>query len=132
AYESAEVRLSELALGLGPFVIGPAVERRIGPSAFQSLAIDGDWRPSDWSLQHGLFSGVCDSVSDLDESDSQLALQLSHSNPQAMEELKKIFWSGTSHWKKLLEQRAALSGKLALSKFTREAMRAVEKASGVK
>jgi methylglutaconyl-CoA hydratase len=123
ALEGADVRLSELAIGIGPFVIGPAVERKIGVSAFGQLAVDATmWRNSDWAKKKGLFAEVHTTQEGMDESVSRLANQLAHSNPEAMAEMKKMFWQGTEHWDDLLPQRAEISGRLVLSSFTREAI----------
>ncbi len=123
ATEAAEVKLSELAVGIGPFVVGPAVERKMGVSAFSQLAIDaGMWRTAEWARKNGLFAEVHATTGDMDESVSRLAAVLSHSSPQAMTELKKICWKGTEHWDKLLPERAAISGRLVLSEFTKNAI----------
>ena len=124
ATKAASVKLSELALGLGPFVIGPAVERKIGLSAFSTLAIDNRWRDAHWAHRHGLYADVLDSIEDLDLAVAKLAQQLSKTNPAAMAELKAVFWEGTDHWKQLLEARAQHSGRLALSDFTKNAIAA--------
>ena len=123
ASEAAEVRLSELAIGIGPFVVGPAVERKIGASAFSQLAIDAShWRNADWARRKGLFSELHASTEEMDESIERLAHTLSLSNPEAMTEMKKVFWKGTEHWDHLLMDRAKISGRLVLSEFTREAI----------
>lgn len=123
AHDSAEVRLSELAVGIGPFVVGPAVERKIGLSAFSQLAIDANmWRNSEWAKRKGLFAEVHDSVESMDESIKRLATSLSHSSPQAMAEIKKICWKGTEDWDRLLIERAKTSGRLVLSEYTRNAI----------
>ena len=123
AVEGADIKLSELAVGIGPFVVGPAVERKIGCSAFSQLAIDAAmWRNSDWARRKGLFAEVHPNVDGMDESISRLATQLSHSSPEAMTELKKIFWKGTEDWDDLLCRRAEISGRLVLSSFTKEAI----------
>jgi len=123
ATEAAEVRLSELAIGIGPFVVGPAVERKIGPSAFSQLAIDAShWRNADWARRKGLFAELHSSAEEMDESIHRLAHGLSYSNPEAMAEMKKIFWKGTEHWDHLLTDRAKISGRLALSEFTKNAI----------
>src|SRR5215218_1890742 len=119
AYQNAEVRLSELAIGIGPFVVGPAIERRIGSSAFGHLAIDAiKWRNADWCKRKGLFAEVHETVESMDESILRLSHELAHYNPQAMSELKKILWKGTEHWDELLFNRAEISGKLVLSPYT--------------
>jgi methylglutaconyl-CoA hydratase len=123
ATDAAEVKLSELAIGIGPFVVGPAIERKIGVSAFNTLAIDaGKWRNSDWARGKGLFAEVHESMDNMDESISRQAATLSKSNPGAMAEMKKMFWKGTDHWDELLKERAAISGRLVLSEFTKNAI----------
>jgi methylglutaconyl-CoA hydratase len=123
ATDKAEVKLSELAVGIGPFVVGPAVERKIGTSAFSALSIDAtSWRSSDWAKRKGLFAELHDSIENMDEAVDKLANTLAHSNPAAMAEMKKIFWKGNEHWDELLKERAAISGKLVLSDFTRNAI----------
>jgi len=123
AVEGADVRLSELAVGIGPFVIGPAVERKMGTSAFSQLAIDASmWRNGDWARRKGLYAELHPNTEGMDESIHRLANQLAHSSPEAMAELKKVFWKGTEHWDELLTQRAEISGRLVLSHFTREAI----------
>ncbi len=122
ASPSAAVRLSELALGLGPFVVGPVIERKIGPGAFQALGIDAaGWRDAAWAERHGLFAQV---TTELDDALGALASRLAASNPEAMARLKTVFWEGTGHWDALLEARAAMSGSLVLSTFTRNAIAA--------
>ncbi len=123
ASSKAEIKLSELAVGIGPFVVGPAVERKIGTAAFSTLAIDAtNWRSTDWAKRKGLFAEIHDSVENMDEAVYNLANTLAHSNPVAMAEMKKVFWKGTEHWDELLKERAAISGKLVLSEFTRHAI----------
>ena len=123
--KTAEVKLSELAVGIGPFVVGPAIERKIGTAAFSALAIDaGNWRSTDWAKRKGLFSEIHESIENMDEAVHKLANTLAHSNPAAMAAMKKIFWKGTEHWDELLKERAAISGKLVLGEFTK---RAIEK-----
>lgn len=123
AVHGADVKLSELAVGIGPFVVGPAVERKIGTSAFTQLAIDATrWRTAEWAKHKGLYAEVYDSVEEMDEAIGHLTHTLSHSSPEAMAEMKKIFWKGTENWDVLLKERAAISGRLVLSDFTREAI----------
>lgn len=123
ATEKAEIRLSELAIGIGPFVVGPAVERKIGLSAFSQLAIDATmWRNADWARRKGLFAELHATTEGMDESLQRLADTLSHSSVEAMAELKKVFWKGTEHWDSLLTERAAISGKLILSEASKKAI----------
>jgi methylglutaconyl-CoA hydratase len=128
ATEEAEVKLSELAIGIGPFVVGPVVERKIGLSAFSQLAIDATlWRNADWARRKGLFAELHPSKESMDESIIRLTDMLMHSSPRAMEEMKKMFWKGTEHWGELLIERAAISGRLVLSEFTRQAIEKFKK-----
>lgn len=125
AVEKADVKLSELAIGIGPFVVGPVIERKIGVSAFAHLAIDSSsWRNSDWAKRKGLFAELHPTIENMDESIDKLANKLTHSSPQAMSEMKNIFWKGTEHWDELLKERAAISGKLVTSEFTKSALSA--------
>jgi methylglutaconyl-CoA hydratase len=123
ATDKADVKLSELAVGIGPFVVGPAVERKIGTAAFSALAIDATmWRNSHWAKRKGLFSEVHESIENMDEAIFKLSNTLAHSSPQAMAEMKKIFWKGTESWDELLIERAKISGTLVLSEFTKKAI----------
>lgn len=121
AHESASIKLSELALGIGPFVVGPAVERKIGLSAFSEIAIDANnWRTAHWASDNGLYNEIYQSLENLEEGVERLATTLSKYSPQAMAALKKVFWKGTEDWDKLLEERAGISGKLVMSDFTKK------------
>lgn len=123
AAEGAEIKLSELAIGIGPFVVGPAVERKIGLSCFSQLAMDATlWRNADWARKKGLYAELHATVEGMDEAINRLANQLAHSSPEAMAEMKKIFWQGTENWDDLLCRRAEISGRLVLSHFTKEAI----------
>ena len=123
AAEGAEIRLSELAVGIGPFVVGPAVQRKIGLSSFTQLSIDATmWRNADWARRKGLYSELHETVEGMDESILRLAIQLSHSSPEAMAQMKKIFWQGCEDWDELLASRAEISGRLVLSQFTKDAI----------
>jgi methylglutaconyl-CoA hydratase len=119
ASNEASVRLSELALGLGPFVIGPAIERKIGKTAFITMSIDAEWHDAFWAKQNGLYTKVFANNQDLDEAVSALAKKIASCNPEAISEMKKVFWEGTENWNELLESRAEISGRLVLSEFTK-------------
>lgn len=119
AVESASVKLSELAVGIGPFVVGPAVERKIGTSAFCQLTINAtEWQSAHWAREKGLYAEVFANSSLMDEAINNLTGRLASSNPEAMQMLKQIMWKGTEHWDELLTERAGMSGKLVLSEFT--------------
>ena len=124
ATKFAAIKLSELTVGIGPFVVGPAVERKLGLSAMSQIAIDANrFFDADWALQKGLYASVHDSIEDLDEAVLVFAKELSLYNPEAMAEMKKAFWQGTELWDELLFDRAAISGRLVLSEFTRETLK---------
>ncbi|MFX0556181.1 enoyl-CoA hydratase/isomerase family protein [Maribacter sp. CXY002] len=123
ASENASIRLSELAIGIAPLVIAPAVERKIGIAGLSELSLaPTEWKNAYWAKEKGLFSKVFDNLKELDQELELFAEKLSSYNPEALEDWKKVLWKDTDHWDALLTERAAISGKLALSAFTRNAM----------
>lgn len=121
ATEAASVKLSELNVGIGPFVVGPAVERKVGKSSFAALAINAsEWYSAQWAKEKGMYVNIYPTIEELDKAVDDLASKLSQSNPEAMMMLKKVFWEGTENWDTLLHERAEMSGELVLSKFTRD------------
>ncbi len=123
ATTQASVRLSELVVGIGPFVVGPAVEHKIGRAAYAQLALDaGEFRSAAWAEAHGLYAQCFDSIAELDAAVQVFAAKLGGYNPEALTALKQVFWEGTAHWDSLLAERAAVSGRLVLSEFTRQAI----------
>jgi methylglutaconyl-CoA hydratase len=122
AVKTAPARLSELAIGISPFVVGPCIERKIGLAAYGAMSVDADWRDAEWCERHGLYSQLFDSVAAMDAAIEARAQALAASNPEAMLKLKRIFWAGTEDWPRLLDERAAMSGTLVLSEFTRGAI----------
>ena len=127
ATKYSSVKLSELALGIGPFVVGPAVERKVGLSAFSQMSIDATtWQTADWALAKGLYTNVFESAGDMDEYIDQFSQKLASMSPEALSELKRVFWTGTEHWDELLEERAGISGRLVLSDFTKNAIAAIK------
>jgi len=125
ATTAADVKLSELAVGIGPFVVGPAVERRMGTAAYASMAIDATrWHSAEWARQRGLFAELFPDEAGLDAAVASLAQRLSESSPEAMAELKKVLWEDAAHWDSLLPQRAGISGRLICTPHARAAVRA--------
>lgn len=125
ATEKAAIKLSELAIGIGPFVIEPAVSRKIGKTAFTSMSLAAhEWKTASWAQQHGLYDEVYESVERLDLELNTFAKRVSTYNPEALIEMKQIFWEGTSNWDELLTDRAEISGRLVLSDFTIQALNA--------
>ncbi|NNK82018.1 MAG: enoyl-CoA hydratase/isomerase family protein [Flavobacteriaceae bacterium] len=124
ATKFAAIKLSELNVGIGPFVVGPAVERKIGTSAMSQIAIDANaFYSADWAKQKGLFTQIFESTEELDEAIKSFTKNLSNYNPEAMREMKTMFWSGTEDWDTLLADRASISGRLVLSEFTKETLK---------
>ncbi len=123
ATESANIKLSELNIGIGAFVIAPAVERKIGVSALSELSIDaGNWKTAYWAKEKGLFARVFDNTREMDKAIETLAYKLASYNPKALKEWKNTLWKNTGHWDQLLSENAEISGKLILSDFTKEAL----------
>jgi methylglutaconyl-CoA hydratase len=123
AIQTASIKLSELAVGIGPFVIGPAVERKIGMSAYSELSIDAtEFRTAIWAKERGLYNNLFDTTADLDTYMTSFLNKIKGYNPEAMRELKQIFWQNTEGWDTLLSDRAAISGRLVLSDFTKNAI----------
>jgi methylglutaconyl-CoA hydratase len=123
AYQGAAIKLSEIALGIGPFVIEPAVSRKIGKIAMIEMTLQPNtWQTADWAKDKGLYADIFDSQDEVTEATTKLAKKLASYNPDALSEMKKVFWQGTENWDDLLYERAAISGKLVLSDFTKEAL----------
>ena len=123
AYQDATIKLSEIAIGIGPFVIEPAVSRKIGKIAMIEMTLQPNtWQTADWAKDKGLYADIFDSQDEVSEATKKLAKKLASFNPDALDEMKKVFWQGTENWDDLLYERAAISGKLVLSDFTKEAL----------
>ena len=121
----AAVKLSELAVGIGPFVVGPAVERKVGLSAYSQMTINAtEFQTAEWAREKGLYADIFGTVEEMDAAIQMLADKLANSNPEAMAKLKRVFWEGTENWDNLLKVRAAVSGELVLSDFTKNAINA--------
>ncbi len=128
ATTKSEIKLSEIAIGIGPFVIEPAVSRKIGKMAMSEMTLNPTaWKTSKWAFEKGLFSEVFETIEDLDISLEEYTKELSSYNPDALLEMKKVLWEGTSHWDSLLYKRAAISGRLVLSDFTKNALEKFKK-----
>ncbi|HEY0780025.1 MAG TPA: enoyl-CoA hydratase/isomerase family protein [Gemmatirosa sp.] len=127
--QAAACRLSELAVGIGPFVVGPVIERKLGLAAFAAMAVDADWRDAAWAHRHGLFARLVPGTAELDAELDTLARRLAGYNPDAMAEIKRVTWAGTESWDALLAERAAMSGRLVLSEFTRTAIAAFKQSA---
>ena len=128
AIKHASIKLSELAIGIGPFVVGPPIERKIGLSAFSQLTINAtEWHSAEWAENKGLLSKVYETVEDMDSAINVLVAKLSSSNPDSMRGLKKMMWDETDHWDNLLLERAAMSGTQILSDFAQQTLARLKK-----
>ncbi len=128
ATNNGAIKLSEIAIGIGPFVIEPAVSRKIGKTAFTEMTLTPTlWKTAQWANEKGLFTEVFETIELLDENLRNFTLELSSYNPEALVEMKKVFWEGTNHWDSLLYERASISGRLVLSNFTKQALEKFKK-----
>jgi methylglutaconyl-CoA hydratase len=128
ASQFASIKLSELTIGIGPFVVAPAIERKIGLAAFSQLTLDATtFYSAEWAQNKGLYSSVHENNDELDKAVFTLAQNLANYNPEALIALKQILWKDTENWDELLQERAAISGKLVLSPFTKEALKRFQK-----
>lgn len=124
ATQFSAIKLSEFKVGIGPFVVSPAIERKMGISALSQITIDSNsFFEASWAREKGLYAQVHDTIEGMDEAINTLAISLRAYNPEAMKEMRKAFWSGTEHWDELLAERATVSGKLVLSDFTKETLK---------
>jgi methylglutaconyl-CoA hydratase len=124
AADGAAIRLSELAVGIGPFVVGPVIERRIGSGKFGAMALDADWRSAQWARDAGLYAQTFETTAALDAAFGTFVEKLEAANPEATAGIKARLWDGTEGWDALLDARAATSGALVLSAYTRKAIAA--------
>lgn len=128
ATNNSAIKLSEIAIGIGPFVIEPAVSRKIGKTAFTEMTLTPTlWKTAKWAKEKGLFTEVFETIDLLDENLKNFTNELSSYNPEALVEMKKVFWEGTNHWDSLLYERASISGRLVLSDFTKNALEKFKK-----
>jgi methylglutaconyl-CoA hydratase len=128
ATKNASIKLSEIAIGIGPFVIEPVVSRKIGTTATAILTLDAtNWKTAAWANEKGLFTEIFDTTLEMDQALIAFAEKLSAYNPEALQQIKAVFWENTSHWETLLIERAAISGKLVLSDFTKNALQEFKK-----
>ncbi len=124
ATKFAAIKLSELNVGIGPFVVGPSIERKIGLSAMSQIAIDANsFYPAEWAIKKGLYSNVYETVEELDDAVKTFAEGLCNYNLEAMTAMKSMFWKDTKDWDQLLTERAEISGRLVLSEFTKEKLK---------
>lgn len=122
AVQGADAKLSELAVGIGPFVVGVVLERKLGLAPFQFLGVHADWHDAAWCERHGLYAQVVPDIAALDATVDAHARRLAAANPEAMAEMKRIYWKDVDDWEARMDARAQLSGRMVLSDFTRDAL----------
>jgi methylglutaconyl-CoA hydratase len=123
ATEQAAIKLSEISIGIGPFVIAPPIERKMGLAALSELTLDAtSWKNAYWAKEKGLYANVFETLKELDDEVQLLASKLVSYNPDSLRAIKKVFWQNTNHWNELLMERAEITGKLVLSDFTKNAL----------
>lgn len=128
ASQFASIKLSELTIGIGPFVVAPAIERKIGLAAFSQLTLDATtFYDASWAQKKGLYASVYENNDELEDALQKLAQSFTSYNPEALIALKQILWKDTENWDELLQERAAISGKLILSPFAKEALKRFQK-----
>ncbi|PQJ75844.1 enoyl-CoA hydratase/isomerase family protein [Polaribacter gangjinensis] len=123
ATEQAAIKLSEISIGIGPFVIAPAIERKMGLAALSEMTLEAtSWKNAYWAKEKGLYANVFETIKELDDEVQLLALKFASYNPDSLKEIKKVFWQNTNHWNELLSERASITGELVLSEFTKNAL----------
>ncbi len=127
ATQASAIKLSELAIGIGPFVIEPALSRKMGQTALTEMTLETDWKSASWANQKGLYVKIVETTTELDTEIKAFANKLANYNPEALIEMKKVFWKGTENWNTLLYERAEISGKLILSDFSKKALNEFKK-----
>lgn len=128
ASANSSIKLSEFTIGIGPFVIAPAVERKVGTDGLAELTLSADeWQTAAWAHQKGLYAKIFDTIDALDQALDTFTAKLARYNPEALSEMKKVLWEGTENWGTLLYERAAISGRLVLSDFTKQALEQFKK-----
>lgn len=127
ATTQSAIKLSELAIGIGPFVIEPAVSRKMSKTAMAQMSLDTDWKTANWAQQQGLYDKVFETTVELDIETRAFSNKLASYNPEALVEMKKVIWEGTENWSSLLYERAEISGKLILSEFSKKALNQFKK-----
>lgn len=128
ATQKSDIKLSEIAIGIGPFVIEPAVSRKIGKTALAEMTLTPTlWKSANWAKEKGLFTEVFENIDDLDKRLENYTNELAQYNKEALSDLKQVLWEGTDNWDSLLYERAAISGRLVLSDFTKKALEKFKK-----
>lgn len=128
ATQKSDIKLSEIAIGIGPFVIEPVVSRKIGKMALAEMTLTPTlWKSANWAKEKELFTEVFDTIEELDDRLESYTNELAQFNKDALAEMKKVLWEGTDNWDSLLYERAAISGRLVLSSFTKKALEKFKK-----
>lgn len=114
ATKDSAMALTELNLGIGPFVIGPYVERKIGKSAYGAMSIDADFRSANWCEKHDVYHSVSENIQEMDEKIAAFMNKLSERSADALALIKKVSWEGSEHFDQLMPERILMSASLIL------------------
>ncbi len=120
ATKNAALALTEINLGIGPFVIGPYVERKIGKSQFSAMAIDADFRSAEWAEQHNIYHSVSETIAEMELKLGIFLDKLSARSDEALALIKKVSWEGTEHFEELMPERIHMSASLILEDSAKE------------
>lgn len=120
ATKDSAMALTELNLGIGPFVIGPFVERKMGKSAYSAMSIDADFRSADWCEQHDVYHSVSENISEMDVEINKFLEKLATRSSDALSLIKKVSWEGTEHFEQLMPERILMSASLILEDSAKE------------
>ena len=132
ATKEASLALPELNLGIGPFVIGPYVERKIGKSQFTAMAIDADFRSANWAEQHNIYQSVSPTIAEMDSEIVQFLEKLASRSSDALALIKKVSWEGTEHFSELMPERILMSASLLLENSTKANIEKIKQNLGKK
>ncbi|PUB28160.1 methylglutaconyl-CoA hydratase [Elizabethkingia sp. YR214] len=126
ATKDATLALTEINLGIGPFVIGPYVERKIGKSQFSAMAIDAEFRSAEWAEQHNIYHSVSENIAEMDTKLDDFLQKLSTRSDEALALIKKVSWDGTDYFNILMPDRIHMSASLILEDSAKKNIEAIK------
>lgn len=132
ATKDAGLALPELNLGIGPFVIGPFVERKIGKSQFTAMSLDTEFRNANWAKDNHIYHQVFDSITEMDFEIQKFLEKLSAKSTDALALIKKVSWEGTEHFAELMPERILMSASLLLEDSTKANIEKIKQSLGKK
>lgn len=126
ATKDAALALTEINLGIGPFVIGPYVERKIGKSQFSAMAIDAEFRSAEWAEEHNIYHSVSENIAEMDIKLDDFLQKLSTRSDDALALIKKVSWEGTDYFNMLMPDRIHMSASLILEDSAKKNIEAIK------